>query len=526
MSSRTSERVLWLVIFGVVAGEFALDMVIRNGLVDWVIYFIPVYLSSKVGGRHFSYLLAGLISLLMLVAFYCSPPGIDPRLALTGRGIGMGTLWLLAVLIARNKGTENELQLTDRALRTISACNQALVHASSESVLLQDICQQIVDKGGYRMTWVGIPEHNEQKSVRIAASAGGDSGYLAKAKITWSDTSEHGRGPTGIAIRTGQVVVVNNFQNDLRTVPWHKEAFKRSLGASISLPLKNAGETFGVLMIYAAQTNAFNRAEMELLTTLADDLAFGLHALRGRAERQVAQESLRVNTQRLEFLLANTPAILYSMRATDDFANTFVSANVREVLGHPPETFLKDTRFWLSQVHPDDAPAAVASFHKRPALETMVREYRFRHGDGTYRWIHDETRAVPDATGQPQELVGYWFDITERKLAEEALRKREEIFSSIVNQAVDAVVLVDAATGHFAEFNASAYEGLGYTHEEFAAFGIAAIQAEHSAEQIRENIALIHQRGRHTFENRHRHRDGTLRDVRVSARPLNLQGHE
>jgi len=69
MSSRTSERVLWLVIFGVVAGEFALDMVIRNGLVDWVIYFIPVYLSSKVGGRHFSYLLAGLISLLMLVAF-------------------------------------------------------------------------------------------------------------------------------------------------------------------------------------------------------------------------------------------------------------------------------------------------------------------------------------------------------------------------------------------------------------------------------------------------------------------------
>ncbi len=363
MSSRTSERVLWLVIFGVVAGEFALDMVIRNGLVDWVIYFIPVYLSSKVGGRHFSYLLAGLISLLMLVAFYCSPPGIDPRLALTGRGIGMGTLWLLAVLIARNKGTENELQLTDRALRTISACNQALVHASSESVLLQDICQQIVDKGGYRMTWVGIPEHNEQKSVRIAASAGGDSGYLAKAKITWSDTSEHGRGPTGIAIRTGQVVVVNNFQNDLRTVPWHKEAFKRSLGASISLPLKNAGETFGVLMIYAAQTNAFNRAEMELLTALADDLAFGLHALRGRAERQVAQESLRVNTQRLEFLLANTPAILYSMRATDDFANTFVSANVREVLGHPPETFLKDTRFWLSQVHPDDAPAAVASFH-------------------------------------------------------------------------------------------------------------------------------------------------------------------
>jgi len=396
MFMRASKGLL-LLIFGLVAGEFCLDMVIRNNLVDWVIYFIPIYLSSKAGGRNFSYLLTGLISFLMLVALYYSPPGIDSRLALTGRGIGVCAFWLMAALIAHQKDIKNSLWQIDRALRTVSACNQALAHATSESVFLEEICRLIVDKGGYRMSWVGCAENDENKSVRIGGSAGIDEAHLAQARVSWSDTDERGRGLAGIAFRTGEMVVCNDFQNDLRTVPWHKDAVQHGYGASISLPLKSEGETFGVLMIYASRKNTFNSAELELLVALADDLAFGIHALRARAEG---------------------------------------------------------------------------------------------------------------------------------RRSEAALKEREEIFSSIVNQAVDAIALIEAATGRFVEFNASAHECLGYTREEFAALGIAGIQAEHSGAQIRVNIELIHQAGGHAFETRHRHRDGTLRDVRVSGRRINLRGHD
>ena len=66
------------------------------------------------------------------------------------------------------------------------------------------------------------------------------------------------------------------------------------------------------------------------------------------------------------------------------------------------------------------------------------------HADGGWRWMHDETRIVRDASGQVQELVGYWLDITARKLAEESLRAREEIFSNIVGQAVDSIALIES----------------------------------------------------------------------------------
>jgi PAS domain S-box-containing protein len=117
-------------------------------------------------------------------------------------------------------------------------------------------------------------------------------------------------------------------------------------------------------------------------------------------------------------------------------------------------------------------------------------------------------------------------ELVERERAEKALRAREEVFSSIVNQAMDAIVLVDGARGTFIEFNTAAHEGMGYTREEFAQLTIADLQAEHTAADIRRNMETIRQRGSLVFENRHRRRDGAIRDVRVSARMLRLQDRD
>ncbi len=650
MGNNAHSRLILALALALVAGQFLLDASIPNGLADWVLYFIPLFLTTKVGGRYASYLLAALISSLMLLGFHLAPPGgIEPDLALNGRLIGIGSIWIIALLIARQKEAHAKLERTDRALRIVSLCNQVMVRAATEDELLKQICQVITERGGFRMAWIGFAENDERKSVRVAACAGDEDGYLERARVSWSEADERGRGPTGTAIRSGHPVVVNDFQHDPRTSPWWSEARKRGFFSSVSLPLSHAGVCYGVMMLYAGQREAFHEQEVDLLRELTNDIAYGLYSLRNEAERKAAEEALRLSENRLAFLISNTPVILYALQEKDGLTTTYISPNVQHVLGYAAADFVRDPAFWFTRLHPDDAEAATRAFATIAVDGVTTREYRFRHADGTYRWMHDELRIVQAGAGPGRSLVGYRLDITHQKEAEEklhrsetlfrsffekntavqlvmeaatgdlqdaneaaarfygwpvdqlrrmnirqintlppeeiagrigqasqgqhsffefqhrlangsirdvavystpieadgkallysiihditgrkqaeaALQIREEIFSSIVNQAADAVVLVDCETAAFREFNAAAHQGLGYTREEFAALRIHDIEGQQSPQEIEKNIGLLRAGKPLTFETRHRRHDGTLREARVSSRLLRIQGRD
>src|SRR5581483_9032303 len=172
----------------------------------------------------------------------------------------------------------------ERALRTLSAGNQALVHAIDEATLLREMCGVIVRQSGYRMAWVGVAESDAAKTVRPVASADDDQGYLAAARVSWADVPE-GQGPTGTAIRMGQVQVCQDIATNARMVPWREMALKHGFAASIALPIKDRTGVFAALTIYATEPDAFDAAEQGLLTELADDLSFGVLAMRDRVER-------------------------------------------------------------------------------------------------------------------------------------------------------------------------------------------------------------------------------------------------
>ncbi len=194
--------------------------------------------------------------------------------------------------IAERKRGELALARADRALRTLSACNEALVRTTTEPELLDAICRLVVETGGYRMAWVGFPEQDAASTVRAVAHHGHDDGFLAAARISWADT-ERGRGPTGSATRTGSVQVDQNFQTNPALAPWREAALARGYQSGIALPLKSTAGTLGTLTIYATEPDAFNEAEVALLLELAEDLAFGIQTLRTRLERdRIAHEHL------------------------------------------------------------------------------------------------------------------------------------------------------------------------------------------------------------------------------------------
>ena len=112
-----------------------------------------------------------------------------------------------------------------------------------------------------------------------------------------------------------------------------------------------------------------------------------------------------------------------------------------------------------------------------------------------------------------------------RDLARSAAR-REDIFHAIVDQAADSIAVIDPETARFIEFNDAACRNLGYTREEFAAMRIPEIEAGDTEEQVRQTLELLAREGGGVFERRHRHKDGSLRDVRISVRFLKREGRQ
>ncbi|NQU12389.1 GAF domain-containing protein [bacterium] len=194
--------------------------------------------------------------------------------------------------ITDRKRAEDEVRRTNRALRAMSECSQILVRAANESELLQEICRIVVEVGDYRLAWVGLAETDEAKTVRPVAQAGYEGGYLETLRITGADT-ERGRGPTGTAIRTGRPTIVRQILTDPNYSPWRADAVKRGYGSSAAFPLLADGTPFGALNIYASEPDAFDVEELNLLGELAEDLAYGIGALRTRAERQRMEAALQ-----------------------------------------------------------------------------------------------------------------------------------------------------------------------------------------------------------------------------------------
>lgn len=215
-------------------------------------------------------------------------------------GAATGILGIGTEITAR-KRAEELLRRADRAFRTLSECNQALVREREEQGLLHRICRTIVEVGGYRMAWVGFAEFDAERSVRPVAHAGYDEGYLSLAGITWAD-SERGKGPTGSAVRTGSIHIARDLSTHPDFTPWRAGALERGFASSIALPLTAEGRPFGALSIYAPESDAFDEKEVQFLDSLAENLSYGIASIRTGIERRRAEEELRSHTAKVELI--------------------------------------------------------------------------------------------------------------------------------------------------------------------------------------------------------------------------------
>ncbi len=205
--------------------------------------------------------------------------------------------------IKERKKAELSIHKVNRALKTLSQCNEILIRASEEYKLLHDICQVLVDIGGYRFAWVGyIKEGRDSNNIIIPiAYKGYDKGFLNSIKMPLYEKTEN---PTITAIRSG----VPCGEQNIKLLPdeqWKTEALKRDYLSVISMPLISEFRSLGVLTLYANEKNYFNSEEVKLLNELANDVAFGLTVLRRRTAHKLAEEALFESEEKFRKMTAS-----------------------------------------------------------------------------------------------------------------------------------------------------------------------------------------------------------------------------
>ena len=202
-------------------------------------------------------------------------------------------------------------------------------------------------------------------------------------------------------------------------------------------------------------------------------------------EQTLREERLLQAEERLRLLVERIPAVTYTAEPGADGAWLWVSPQIQPLLGYSPEEWVSDPSLWLERMHPDDRDRVLTQEESAAAAGGhLAVEYRMRARDGRMLWVRDEGAVVPGTAGRSL-LEGVLTDITERKLAEEALRSSERRYRTIVETTTEGVWMI-APDGHTVFANRRLAELLGESADALEGRPFWDFMTEETLEQVKE----------------------------------------
>jgi PAS domain S-box-containing protein len=257
---------------------------------------------------------------------------------------------------------------------------------------------------------------------------------------------------------------------------------------------------------------------------LADPTDGAVVSLRDVSDRVRAEEALRDSEARYRSLIENAHDIVTVL----DLEGRVVygSPQLQRVLGYAPSEMIG--RKALDFVHPDDLDMPARSLEEilaRPG-STVSSEYRFRHRDGSWRYMETFGRTLLPESAE-QGLVFNSRDVTERREAQALLEAREEHFRQLIETSHDLVQTLDPM-GRIVYTGPSVQRLLGYTPEEITGGGAETFIHPDDRPRIQAELyrAITHPGEIIHVEYRVQHKDGSWRWFEALGRTLSPDGPE
>jgi diguanylate cyclase (GGDEF)-like protein/PAS domain S-box-containing protein len=248
-----------------------------------------------------------------------------------------------------------------------------LNNVHTEGELWTQSCRQLIIAGKFKMAWVGI-KSDDYRIVPLA-SYGDDDGFLSHTTIHW-DESLLGKGPSGIAIRSGETVVWRDLITNPDFSPWRKLAFDNHFHAIISIPLFYPQEApWGVLTIYAHSPEQLDSETVHTLEIWAHHLKMTSHLIKSRLAAKKDQTLL-------DLVLNYMLDVIIQVNKDDQIY--FASPSVTRTFGYDPNRIL-DLHLY-NYIHPNDQPLYAAWRHNVLQMGEHSTQLRMLHTNGTYIW--------------------------------------------------------------------------------------------------------------------------------------------
>lgn len=285
--------------------------------------------------------------------------------------------------------------------------NQQLLSGEPLNHIFKYICIEVTKIFNYQFAWIGRKEIDG--AVSVLASAGSATEYLGELErigVRWDD-SPQGKGPAGLAIKTGQLQVFK--LPDLSLQPWYEAARHSDLNAVLSAPIIVRGEMYGAIMLYSRQDKGFDEAgTVKCLSDIVNRICIAVEREQNQQQLSLLRSALSATANGV-FITDKAGHIQWVNKAfttLTGYSETEVIGNTPRVLNSGKQNAAYYETLWSTIMRG----------------EVWRNEMQDRHKDGSEIYITQTITPIVNAQGEITHFIAVLEDISARRVAEKRIK--------------------------------------------------------------------------------------------------------